>query len=83
MNTYDVPTVVQPYPPPMNVLSSIQQIRPVAPPQPMTLDNVDSQDRNLLQNRQLSSTFQRTSRLNSPYIPVDQPGKLCKRTLCF
>lgn len=74
MSIYDVPSMAQTHLPPMNVLPPVQQLRPVAPPPPITLDSVDSQDRNLLQNRQLGSNFQRTSRLNSPYIPGDQPG---------
>ncbi len=75
-------TIIQPPLPPipkMEALSPVQPVRPFAPQQVMSLDRVDSQDRNLLHNRPPGSNFQRTSRLNSPYIPVDQPGKLDKR----
>ncbi|CAB3994294.1 nuclear factor related to kappa-B-binding isoform X2, partial [Paramuricea clavata] len=77
MTTHDLTTIVQPPLPPMpmmDAVSPVQPFRAVTPQQPMCMDQIDSQDRNLLHNRQPGSNFQRTSRLNSPYVPVDQPG---------
>ena len=83
VTTVNLTTIVQPPLPPipeMNAVLPAHPVCPVAPQQIISFDHVDSQDRNLLHNQQPGSNFQRTSRLNSPYIAIDRPGKWRK---CF
>lgn len=80
MSSVDRTTVVQPpvipAMPEVDVFSPGQPVRPVTAPQPMSISHINTQDKNLPHNLNPVGNFQRTSRLNSSYIPVDQPGKL-------
>ena len=78
MTSRDLTNIIQPPLPPaipkIDSFPHLQQVRPIVPQQTISLGHVQSHDQNLLHGRQPASNFPRTSRLNSPYVHVDQPG---------
>ena len=74
---HSLPTIVQPSLLPLPSIDILPSIPPQHSLQPtISIEQFNTQDRNILHNLQPGSNFQRMSRLNSPYPPVGQPGKL-------